>query len=395
MEWSRIASWGLALAVGGIAGAALHRASLPAPPPALATPAEVFAAVEGSVVSLRVRSPESRLGSGVAVSATEIATARHLVFDTVGPIEVTGANGPLGTAEVVGTDARTDLALLRLDGPLSAAVLGDSRELRVGDPVLAVGNPFGLGHSLSVGVVGGVRRQLDRDAGPRVAFLQLSIPLNPGNSGGPIFDLSGRVVGLLTGTHTQGQAIAFAVPAERVAESLPALRTGRQFSRAFLGVRVDDAGGSVRVTSVVPSSPADRAGIRPGDEISSFDEVTLGTSADFYGRLDALHGGARASLRLFRDGQLHVVPIELADWAEQPTVIAGLTLRPLPGSGGEVVAVRPDSRAARAGIEVDDVVRTVNGLPMQAPSDVKDALTGTTTAQLGILRGGAPLSLTL
>ncbi|MEZ4323473.1 MAG: PDZ domain-containing protein [Myxococcota bacterium] len=388
--------WGLivALLLGALLGAGLQRVLTPPPVVAMPDPADVFAGAHASVLDIQVTSPESRVGAGVAISETEIITARHLVFDTVGPIAVIDSMGASQLATVVGTDARTDLALLRVEGPLVPAELGDSAGVRVGDRVVAVGNPFGLGHSLSVGVVGAKHRKLDRGAGPRVDFMQLSIPLNPGNSGGPIFAMDSRVVGVLTGTHTQGQAIAFAVPAERVTESLPALRSGRQVTRAFLGVRVESEGAGVRVVSVVPSGPADRAGVRPGDALTAFDDQPLSTPEDLYARLDTMPGGARTTIRLMRDGQLHIVDVELADWAEQPTVIAGMTLRPLPGSGGEVVAVRPRSRAARAGVMVDDVVRTVNGLPMQAPTDVKDTI-GAETAQMELVRDGTPLTLQL
>jgi serine protease Do len=389
----------VALVVGALLGAILHRASMPvapAEPPGHDQPfAEVFARVHDQVVDIGVESPEARVGAGVVVSPTEIVTARHLVFDTVGPISVKSASGSVQTAEVVGTDARTDLALLQVEGPMDPAQMGDSQTVRVGDRVAAVGNPFGLGHSLSTGVVGALHRKLDQGAGPRVDFIQLSIPLNPGNSGGPIFALDGRVIGVLTGTHAQGQAIAFAVPAERVTESLPLLRTGRQVTRGFLGVRVEADGSAVRVTRVVPSSPADRAGLRPGDALTAFDETPLAEPRDLYDALDSLPGGARVSIRLRRDGQLQIVDVELADWAEQATVIAGMTLRPLPGSGGEVVAVRPRSRAHRAGVMVDDIVRTVNGLPMQAPADVKDTIPSDGTAQLELVRDGASVNVQL
>jgi len=387
--------WIVALLIGALVGAGLQRSLSPAPTPHPPNAADVFAEVRGSVLDIRVRSPEARVGAGVAISPTEIITARHLVFDTVGPIEVFDSMGREQIATVTGTDARTDLALLEVDGPLSPAQLGESTGLRVGEPIVAVGNPFGLGHSLSVGVVGALHRRLERGDGPRVDFLQLSIPLNPGNSGGPIFSLDSTVVGVLTGTHTQGQAISFAVPAERIADSLAVLRSGKQVTRAFLGVRVEADGAAVRVVSVAPSGPADRAGVRPGDALTAFDDQALASPDDLYDRLDELAGGARTTIRLLRDGQLDVIDVELSDWASQPTVIAGMTLRPLPGSGGEVVAVRPRSRADQAGIEVDDIVKTVNGLPMQAPEDVKNSVRGAETAQVEIVRSGASLSFVL
>ncbi|MBT3217645.1 MAG: trypsin-like serine protease, partial [Proteobacteria bacterium] len=208
--------------------------------------ADTFTHVAQGVVNVSLESAETRVGSGFAISSNRIVTARHLVLAT-GELTVRDVSGRTLNAVVVGTDARTDLALLEVaGGEFVPAVLGESNHLRVGDTVLAIGNPYGLGHSLAVGVVGHRGRRLVHKAdGPRVDFIQLSIPLNPGNSGGPIFDVWGKVVGVLAGTHSEGQAIAFAVPIEVLLESLPALKQGERVSRAFLGVRTEQEGGSV------------------------------------------------------------------------------------------------------------------------------------------------------
>ncbi len=361
------------------------------------TYAEVFDRVAPVVVNVSVEGPETRVGSGFAVSTTEVVTARHLVVDA-GAVVVRDIGGWALPAEVVGTDARTDLALLRVrGGGLQPAVLGASNPLRVGYTVIAIGNPYGLGHSLAVGVVGHRGRRLspDADDGPRVDFLQLSLPLNPGNSGGPIFDREGRVVGVLSGTHAQGQAIAFAVPVEVLVDSLEPLRRGARVSRAYLGLRTRTEDQSLVVTQVIPSSPADRAGLRPGDALSAFAGEAVVTPDDLQAVLDQRQGGERVSVRVLRDGQLLVLDVTLADWASQPVVVGGMTLRAVPGSGGEVVAVRPRSRAERAGVRVGDQVRSVNGVPVRAPADVKDALSDGAPAQLDLVRGGVPVQVQL
>jgi len=358
--------------------------------------AATFDAVAPSVVEVVITAPDGRIGTGFAVSPTEVVTARHIVIDAE-RIVIRALDDREHEATVVGTDARTDLALMRVvDGSLPPARLGKSADLRVGDTVLAVGNPYGLGHSVSVGVVGHRARRLSVDAadGPRVSFLQLSIPLNPGNSGGPIFDAEGQVIGVLSGTHTQGQAIAFAVPVEAVVAGLSALRAGAQVSRAFLGIRTEEQGRSLRVTSVIPSGPADRAGIRPGDILTAFDGQTVATSSQLFDGLDALPGGAVATVRIQRDGQLVILDVRLGDWAEQPIVVGGMTLRPRAGSGGEVVAVRPRSRAERAGVLVGDIVLTVSGLPVQAPADVRESLVGG-AVQLELARDGMSVAVKL
>lgn len=389
----------LALTVAGAAVGGFLLGSRDEPPaePTWPSYAEVFGEVAGGVVNVSLETPSARIGSGFVVSPREVVTARHLVVDAE-RVTVRDIHGRTLGAEVVGTDARTDLALLRLtDGELVPLELGSTADLRVGDTVVAIGNPFGLGHSLSVGVVGSRGRRLAAEVedGPRVDFLQLSLPLNPGNSGGPVFDASGRVVGVLSGTHSQGQAISFAVPVEALLEDLGPLRAGARVSRAFLGVTTRAEAGAVVVDTVIPSSPADRAGIRPGDSLTAFDGAELSAPVDLQRALDRLEGGRATSVRLLRDGELHVLDVTLADWAEQPVAIGGMILRPAPGAGGEVVAVRPRSRAERSGVRVGDVVRAVDGVPVRAPADVRDALGGGGPAQLDLVRGGAPLSVQL
>lgn len=390
-RWQRVALV-LGLAVVALTGALSWRiARAPQAVEKGAPWAEVWEDVAPGVLLVELASPEPRVGAAFAVSSTEAVTARHLVL---GAPEVTlrDVNGGVWPARVVGTDARADLALLEVDARLVPARLGSSEGLRVGDPVMAIGNPFGLGHSLSTGVVShrGLRLATSSD-GPRVGFLQLSIPLNPGNSGGPVFDQSGQVVGVLAGTHTQGQAIAFAVPVEAVVDGLEALRGGRHISRAFLGLRAELEGDALIVASVVASGPADRAGIRPGDTLTAIDGHAVASPDELASLLDELPGGEPISMRLRRDGQLVLADVVLGDWAEQPIVVAGLTLRAEPGSGGQVVAVRPGSRAERAGLQVGDVVRRIDGLPVQAPVDVKGALQGARPATVEIERDGTAM----
>ena len=393
IRWIAGSGWLLALL---FAAFAFWSWQLQARDPSWPSYADTFTEVAPGVVNVSLESTETRVGSGFAISSDRVVTARHLVLAT-GELTVRDVGGRTLKAVVVGTDARTDLALLKVPGgEFTPAVLGESTHLRIGDTVLAIGNPYGLGHSLAVGVVGHRGRRLVREAdGPRVDFIQLSIPLNPGNSGGPIFDVRGKVVGVLAGTHSEAQAIAFAVPIEVLLEGLPALEQGERVSRAFLGVRTEMAGDSVVVTSVIPSGPADKAGLRVGDVISTFDNVAIKTPWDLIIHLDRLAGGTRTTLRAYRNGELVVLDVALADWAEQPVVVAGMIVRPLPGTGGRVVAVRLRSRAERAGVREEDVIRSVNGVPVQAPAGVKTLLADGEAAQLGLVREGVPLMIQL
>jgi len=392
LAWPVAATLVAGLTLGAGLGAGAMRALRPAWP----SYAALFDQAAPTVVNVTVELPEARVGSGVAVSPTEVITARHLVLEAEA-VTVRDVLGRTLRADVVGSDARADLALLRVpDGGLEPAPLGEAVRLRVGDPVVAIGNPYGLGHSLAAGIVGHRGRRLSSDDdGPRVDFVQLSIPLNPGNSGGPVFSADGDVVGVLSGTHAQGQAIAFAVPVEVVASVLPELRAGRHISRAYLGLRAVGDGAALRVVSVTPHSPADRGGVVPGDLLLAADGQPLATPAELQRALDVRAGGQDVELALKRADGDHDAVVTLADWAQQPVVAAGMTLVPAPGLGGEVVAVRPRSRAEEAGVRVGDRVRALDGIPARAPADVKQAVAGGDALQVELVRQGVPFTVQL
>lgn len=365
------------------------------PEPSLADRYDVLAP---TVVGVHLNGPDAKVGSGFAVSETKVVTARHLVLG-VEEVTVQGVDGAPRLAHVVGTDARTDLALIEVEGGgLTPVHLGESTHLRVGDSVLAIGSPFGLGHSLAVGIVGSLNRRIvgpeGASIGPESGFLQLTIPLNPGNSGGPVFDDAGDVVAILSGTHAQGQAIAFAVPVEALRDALPQLEAGEQLSRAFLGVRTELSEGRLLVSAVTPGGPADKAGLRPDDQITAIDGASIGSPEALHAILDHTTAGTTAQMSVTRGTTAMLVPVELSDWAVHPIVVSGMTLRPLAGTGGEVVAVRPRSRAEKAGVHIGDVVRTVGGLPVQAPVDVQQAI-AMGRDPIEVLREGSPVIVTL
>lgn len=373
-----------------LVGLWLGRARVPTPQP-LPSYADLYAQVAPSVVSVRVGRSGERIGTGFAIDAHQVVTARHVVVGSL-DVQVAELDGERLSARVVGMDARADLALLEVSGgPLQPVLPGRTDTLRVGDTVVAIGAPYGLGHSLAVGVVGSLGRRIDDGV---LEFLQLSMPLNPGNSGGPVFDGNGRIVGVLTGTHATAQSIAFAVPVEVLIEALPALRQGERRSRGFLGLRVEDFGGGVVISAVTPGSPADLAGLGVGDVLVAVGNEPVVSSASLERILDGL-SASTAQLRIHRpDGDV-LLPVEIRDWAEEPVVVAGLTLRAQPGSGGEVAAVREGSRGALAGLRVGDLVRAVDGRPVRAPVDVQQALAGGTAAQIEVLRDGVPVTLDL
>lgn len=359
--------------------------------------ARVYTHVGPSVVTVGLDGPDPREGSGFAIARDRVVTARHLVVG-VDALTVSDIDGRRYDARVLGTDARTDLALLEVPGGVLPSVQLGASDLHVGDTILAIGNPFGLGHSLSVGVVGSTNRRIvGADGvpfGPARGFLQLSIPLNPGNSGGPVFDGRGRVVAILSGTHAQGQAIAFAVPVEVLIEALDQLELGERLSRAYIGVRTEANADHVLIAAVTPAGPGARAGLRVGDRLTSLDGAVINSPEAFHAALDRLTAGTTAQIGFERAGAAELVAVELSDWAEHTIVVAGMTLDPAAGTGGKVVAIRPRSRAETAGVRIGDMVRSVGGLPVQAPADVQQAI-AMGRGPIEVLRDGAPMTLSL
>jgi serine protease Do len=228
-------------------------------------------------------------------------------------------------AKVVGQDEKTDLAVLKIDGvrELPAVTLGRSEELKVGDWVLAIGNPFGLANTVTAGIVSATGRHIG--AGPFDDFIQTDASINPGNSGGPLFNLRGEVVGVNTAVVAGGSGVGFAIPIDLAGGVIDSLRESGRVVRGFLGVGLQEvtpevaealglpAATGALVTSVEPESPAAAAGVKPGDVITEFNGAPV---SDWYAlprRVAAERPGTRVALTLFRDGRSLPVKAELAE----------------------------------------------------------------------------------
>lgn len=225
-------------------------------------------------------------------------------------------------AVVIGVDAESDIALLKLKGkgPWPVTYLGDSDEVKIGDIAVAIGNPFGLSSTFTTGVISAVgRRGIGNQAQP---FLQTSAPINPGNSGGPLLNLRGEVVGVNTMIYSQSGGsigIGFAIPANHVRKVVDELRKSGKVTRPYLGVILKDLDrqlaaelgapeGSVYVPEVAKGSPAEKAGLLPGDIILSFEGKRLSGSADLHSRIGELAPGKQVSLEVLRlKGKLTLV----------------------------------------------------------------------------------------
>lgn len=261
--------------------------------------------------------PQTGAGSGFIIDSDGYIATNYHVVDGASEVLVTLTSGEEVTASVVGTDPRTDLALIKINngGDLPALALGDSDRARVGDWVLAIGNPFGLGGSATAGIISA--RGRDIRSGPYDDFLQIDAPINSGNSGGPVFNAQGQVIGINTAiiSPTGGNVgIGLAIPSNQARSVLEELRAGGVVSRGWLGVEIRsvdaqaaaelefDIDAGALIGRVVDGGPADRAGLLPGDIVVGFDGRTV-DSPRILSRLVGDHDeGDEVVIEFLRDG---------------------------------------------------------------------------------------------
>lgn len=338
---------------------------------------------------------QKALGSGFIVdSAGHVVTNAHVVEDA-NEVRVRLADEREFDAKVKGRDSRLDLAVLELVGArdLPAAALGSSADLRVGEYVVAIGNPFGLGHTVTMGIVSAKSRALG--AGPYDDFIQTDASINPGNSGGPLFNLKGQVVGINTAINPAGKGIGFAIPVDELKDVLSQLLSTGRVARGRLGVfiqQVDpalakalglDRPKGALVGEVEPGGPADRAGIRAGDLVVRVDQAEIARS-DELPRLIARHApGSRVKLEIMRDRATLTVEVtldELKDDQRQGAAGSagpgsrtpsdlGLGLTEVPGQG--VVVERVERGSPSEGeLAPGDVIVEVNRTVVARAADV-------------------------
>jgi serine protease Do len=302
--------------------------------------ADLAARVDEAVVYVRTIQSERRgfqrvlrdgSGSGFVFDSGGKILTNHHVIAGAHAIGVEFKDGRSLLAEVIGADPLTDLAVLQVPAQgLLALPLGDSERLRVGDWVIAIGNPFGLEHTVSAGIISAKERTSrdvnlgDPDA--YYSFLQTDASINPGNSGGPLLDLSGRVVGINTAINQGANNIGFAIPVNMIAELLPRLLRDGKVNRAAIGVRVDDVGpedakrlglagrDGALIVEVVPGGPADTGGVLPGDVVVQLDGRPIHSPEGLRFAASLARIGHATEVSVVRGGQrktLHIKPVAL------------------------------------------------------------------------------------
>jgi serine protease Do len=272
------------------------------------------------------------LGTGFIVEGDGLIVTNNHVIEGADAVDVQLADEQVFPAKVVGADPVTDLALVRIEGKgLPALPLGDSAGVEVGDWVVAIGNPFGLSHTVSVGIVsakGRTRDEVPIDQGGYYDFLQTDASINPGNSGGPLLDLSGRVVGVNTAIRGDAQGIGFAIPIDMVKQLLPLLKRDGRVKRSALGVSVRDlrevppadravlklpesVARGVVVWEAVPGGPAAAAGLASGDVIVAFEGQPVTRATELQWLASTAGIGKAVTLRVIRAGEAFDLKVTL------------------------------------------------------------------------------------
>ena len=343
-------------------------------------------------------------GSGFFISADGYAVTNYHVVDHAKSVQVTTDGDKSYTAKVIGIDQKTDLALIKVDGHDLPYVKFANRAPRIGDWVVAVGNPFGLGGTVTAGIVSASGR--DIGAGPYDDYIQIDAPINKGNSGGPAFDMDGNVIGINTAIFSPSGGsvgIGFDVPADTAKLVVAQLKEKGYVTRGWMGVKIqtvsagiaDSLGMKTAAGAIVDEpqagSPAVKAGLESGDVILAVDGTQIKDSRDLARRISSMAPGTSVKLEITHNGEQKTVALTLGTLPDERLAQAnpvgnessdanfaplGLTLAPaenVAGAGRKgvaVTAVDPDGPAAERGVQTGDVILDVGGKSVSRPADV-------------------------
>ncbi len=382
----------------------------------------------------RERGAEAR-GSGFIVSADGFVVTNNHVVKNARTLTVTMDDGTVLAAKVIGTDPRTDIAVLKVQAPrpLPFIQLGNSRDVKPGEWVVAMGNPFGLSSTVTAGIVSAVSRDIGQ--GPYDQFIQVDAPINQGNSGGPLFTQDGKVIGMNTAifSPTGGSVgIGFAIPSDLIRTVTAQLQATGHVVRGYVGVeaqsispatakamRLNQTDGAL-LAGISPDSPAAAAGLQPGDVIQAVDGKKVANPKDLAVNISAIQPGETVRLTVLRDGSAKDVAVKVGTLPGEPLASndapakterqgqLGLALAPLTpdlreelnvpdGAKGAVVqGVKPGSPAEAAGLQPGDVIVGVGKKPVTSPAEAQKAIRSGLSGEdralaLRVIRNGSPV----
>ena len=378
---------------------------------------------------------EQALGTGFIIDPSGVIVTNYHVAGRADSITVTMTDGKKYPAKLLGADQKTDIAVLKIraDKPLPYVEFGDTDKVRVGEPVMAVGNPFGLGGTVTSGIVSA--RGRDIHSGPFDDYIQTDAAINRGNSGGPLFDMNGKVIGINTAIFSPSGGsvgLGFAIPASIAKPVVTQLREHGKVERGLLGVEIQPVTSEIAqslslgstngalVAQVEPKSAAVKAGIKSGDVIKSVDDKKIGNVRDLTRTIAAQQPGSTVKIGLVRDGKDMTVEAKLGDYSSQQQAKAdesdnhksskteqlsfGFSLAPITPearqelglkdsvSGALIAGVQPGSPADDKGLRPGDIIQqvgqdSVDG-PKAAASKLKEAKESKKPALLKIYREG-------
>jgi serine protease Do len=347
------------------------------------------------------------LGSGFIIDRKGYIVTNNHVVENADEITVALKDGKEYEAEIIGRDGYTDIALIKIKSVsnLPALNIGDSEALKVGEWVIAIGNPFGLDHTVTAGIVSAKGRVIG--AGPYDDFIQTDASINPGNSGGPLINMDGEVVGINTLITATGQGIGFAIPINLARGIIDQLKDTGEVTRGWLGVSIQDLTEDLAeyygvdqtkgalVAEVFEGDPADEAGIRPKDIIIEVNGAKVESSRDLTARIAELEVGETAKIIALRDGKRKTFKVKIA---KRPATLAaykkerrgqaeelGIRVSEIDremankmkideGRGVVVVSVKAESKAEKAGINKGDVIFEINRKEINTVNDYRDVV---------------------
>ncbi len=363
------------------------------------------------------------LGSGVIIDSAGVIVTNEHVIRGASEIHVVLADGRQIDAEVIGSDAENDLAVLKVNAkvPLPAAKLGTSADLMIGESVVAIGSPLGLKKTVTVGVVSALGRTIRNEDRVYNDFIQTDASINPGNSGGPLLNIDGEIIGINSAIIASAQNIGFAIPADKVRRIVTELTQFGKVRPAWVGIDVqplslelsrrlgwDRTYGSL-ITNIEPGSPAESAGLQKGDIIVTVGTTQVEDGDDLKSRLKSFTAKSPVKIQLFRAGQsidVVLTPTEFPTKLVDSTVWDRLGLRVKASAGATggapggvaITSVRPGSVAARVGLEPGDVIRRINNKNLSGIDEFRDVIVqarGAPSVLLLVSRGARGYYITL